>query len=95
VPFEFNDECLSAFLWLKEVLISTPVMQAPNWELPFEVMCNASDYTVGAVLGQRKDNKSYAIYYASRTLDDAQVNYATTEKEFLAIVFVLKNFGLT
>ena len=63
-----------------------------NWELPFEVMCDASDYAVGAVLGQRKDNKPYAIYYASRTLDEAQVNYATTEKEFLAVIFALEKF---
>jgi len=61
VPFEFNKECLSAFLRLKEALISAPVMQAPNWELHFEVMCDASDYAVGVVLGQRKDNKPYAI----------------------------------
>jgi len=65
---------------------------SPNRELPFEVMCDTSDYAVGAVLGQRKDNKSYAIYYASRTLDNAQVNYATTKKEFLAVVFAVEKF---
>ena len=54
-------------------------------------MCAASDYAVGAVLGQRKDNKPYAIYYASQTLDEAQINYATTE-EFLAVVFALEKF---
>jgi len=68
-------------------------MQALDWELPFEVMCDVNDYAVGAVLGQRNDNKPYAIYYASRTLDDAQMNYATTEKEFLAVVFILKKFS--
>jgi len=87
VPFDFNEECLSACLRLKKALISASVMQALNWELPFKVMCDASDYAVGAVLGQRKDNKSYAIYYASRTLNEAQVNYATTE-----IVFALEKF---
>jgi len=92
VLFEFNEEFLSAFLRLKEALISAPVTQALNWELPFEVMCDASDYAVEAVLGQRKDNKPYAIYYASWTLDEAQVNYATTEKEFLAVVFALEKF---
>ena len=55
-------------------------------------MCDASDYAIKAVLSQRKDNKPYAIYYASRTLDDAQVNYATSEKEFLEVVFVLEKF---
>jgi len=69
VPFEFNEECLNSFLRLKEALTSTPVMQAPNSELPFEVMCDASDYVVRAVFGQRQDNKPYVIYYVSRTLD--------------------------
>jgi len=55
-------------------------------------MCNASDYAIGVVLGQQKDNKPYAIYYASRTLDGAQVNYATAEKEFSAVVFALEKF---
>jgi len=55
-------------------------------------MCDASDYAVGAVLGQGKDNKPYATYYASGTLDEAQVNHATTEKEFLAVVFTLEKF---
>ena len=46
-------------------------MQPPDWSLPFEFMCDASDYAVGAVLGQRNDKRPYAIYYASRTLNDA------------------------
>jgi len=71
VPFEFNEGCLSAFHILKEALITTPIMQAPDWELPFKIMCDVSDYAVGAVFSQQKDNKSYAIYYASRTLDEA------------------------
>jgi len=52
VPFGFNKEFLRAFHRLKEALITTPVMQALDWELPFEVMCDASDYVVGAILGQ-------------------------------------------
>ncbi|MDD0148378.1 Ty3/Gypsy family RNase HI domain-containing protein, partial [Shigella flexneri] len=64
----------------------------PDWSLPFELMCDASDYAVGAVLGQRKDKLPYAIYYASRTLNDAQMNYSTTEKELLAVVFALEKF---
>ena len=55
-------------------------------------MCDASDYAVGVVLGQRIGKASHAIYYASRTLNDAQRNYSTTEKEFLAIVFALEKF---
>ena len=55
-------------------------------------MCDASDYAVGAVLGQRIGKASHASYYASRTLNDAQRNYSTTEKEILAIVFALEKF---
>src|SRR6187399_2156866 len=50
-------------------------------------MCDASDYDVGVVLGQRVDKKLNVIHYASKTLDSAQRNYATTEKEFLAVLF--------
>ena len=67
-------------------------MQVPDWSFPFEIMCNASDYTVGVVLGQRKDKKPHVIYYASRTLNSAQMNYTTTEKELLAVVFALDKF---
>ncbi|XP_057996495.1 uncharacterized protein LOC131175839 [Hevea brasiliensis] len=77
---------------IKEALISAPIMQPPNWELPFEIVCDASDYAIGVVLRQRKDKKLHAIYYASRTLDDAQINYATIEKEFLAVVFAIDKF---
>jgi len=55
-------------------------------------MCDASDYTIGAVLGQRIDKQPHVIYYASRTLNDAQLNYSTTEKKFLAVVFALEKF---
>ena len=55
VPFEFNNECLDAFHRLKGALITTPVLQPPDWSLPFEIMCDASDYSVGAVLGKRKE----------------------------------------
>jgi hypothetical protein len=83
---------MEAFQLLKQALISAPIMQPPDWSEPFEIMCDASDYTVGAILGQRKDKKLHAIYYASRTLDAAQLNYATTEKELLAVVFAINKF---
>ncbi|KAD4586290.1 hypothetical protein E3N88_23891 [Mikania micrantha] len=89
VPFDFDDECLKSFNLLKERLVAAPILQSPDWSLPFEIMCDASDYAVGAVLGQRVDKKPVVIYYASKTLSDAQLNYTTTEKELLAIVFAL------
>ncbi|KAH9769622.1 hypothetical protein KPL71_012085 [Citrus sinensis] len=90
--FDFNEECQRAFKKLKEVLTSAHVIQPPNWDLPFEIMCDASDYVVGAVLGQRVGKLPHVIYYASRTLNDAQLNYSTTEKELLAVIFALEKF---
>ena len=55
-------------------------------------MCDASDYVVGVVLGQRVDKKPHVIYYTSHALNDAQLNYTVTEKEFLAVIFALKKF---
>ena len=83
---------MNAFKLLKKKLTSAPIVVAPDWILPFELMCDASDFAVGAVLGQRKEKVFYAIYYASRTLNDAQLNYATIEKEFLAVVFTFEKF---
>src|SRR5664279_848640 len=87
VPFFFYYDCKEAFEILKKALIYAPIVQPPDWNLPFEIMCDASDYVVGAVLGQRVDKKLNVIHYASKTLVSAQKNYATTEKEFLAVVF--------
>ena len=91
-PFDFTDACKIAFDRLKMALISSPVVVAPDWSLPFELMCDASDHAIGAVLGQRKDRKLHVIYYASRTLSEAQINYATTEKEMLAVIFAFDKF---
>ena len=77
---------------LKEALIEAPILQSPNWDLPFKIMCDALDYAVGAVLGQRLDKKPTAICYASKTLIKAQINYTTTEKELLAVVYALEKF---
>ena len=55
-------------------------------------MCDASDFAVGAVLGQTKDRKHYTISYASKTLSGPQLNYTTTEKELLVVVFAIDKF---
>ena len=92
MPFIFVEDCKEAFEVLKKALITAPIVQPPDWKLPFEIMCDASDFAVGAVLGQRLDKKLNVIYYASKTLDSAQKNYATTEKEFLEVVFACDKF---
>ena len=81
-----------AFYTLKKALVSAPIIQPPDWKLPFEIMCNASDYAVGAVLGQCRDKQHYAISYASKTLTGPQLNYSTTKKELLAVVFTIDKF---
>ena len=90
--FDFSEKCTRSFEILKEHLISAAIIQAPDWSLPFELMTDASDTAVGAVLGQRKEGKQHVIYYASQILNDAQINYTTTEKELLAIVFAFEKF---
>nr|KYP35181.1 Retrovirus-related Pol polyprotein from transposon opus [Cajanus cajan] len=92
VDFVFDDRCKQAYDCLKEALTTTPIIQAPDWTVPFDLMCDASNYALGVVLAQRVDKLPRVIYYASRTLDAAQENYTTTEKELLAIVFALDKF---
>ena len=90
--FIINEEGKRAFRMLNQALIEAPILQSPNWDLPFEIMCDASDYAVGAVLGQRLNKKPTAICYASKTLIEAQIDYTTTEKELMAVVYALEKF---
>ncbi|GJT47582.1 reverse transcriptase domain-containing protein [Tanacetum coccineum] len=91
-PFEFDDECQKAFELLKEKLTCAPVSVSPNWNLAFELMCDASDFTVGAILGQKDGKNVHPIYFASKTLNLAQQKYTVTEKEFMAVVFAFDKF---
>ncbi|CAN6586155.1 unnamed protein product [Malus baccata var. baccata] len=98
-PLPFIDQMLERLAGVHGIIQSTQGVVdhgthhcPPDWSLPFELMCDASDYALEAVLGQRKDKKPHVIYYASRTLNDAQLNYSTTEKELLAVVFALDKF---
>ena len=77
---------------LKQSLVEPPILQSPNWDLPFEIMCDALDFAVGAIFGQRIDKKPSAICYVSKTLVDTQLNYTSTEEELLAVVFALEKF---
>ena len=90
--FQLDGSYLQAYQSLKEAITQAPILQAPNWSLPFELMCDAFDYALGVVLGQKVDNMSVVIYYASKTLNEAQKNYTTIEKELLAVVFALEKF---
>ena len=90
--FDLSDDYKNAFNILKEKLTTAPIIISPDWNLPFELMCDASDYAVGAVLGQKIEKKFKPIYYASKTLNNAQEHYTTTEKELLAVVFAFDKF---
>ncbi|CAM8921953.1 unnamed protein product [Rhodiola kirilowii] len=92
VKFDFDEGCLEAFEKLKKALVSAPIVQPPKWDLPFELMCDASDFAIGAVLGQRVDKRLHVVYYVSKVLDNAQSKYTTTEKELLAVVYVFEKF---
>ncbi|RDY13721.1 Retrovirus-related Pol polyprotein from transposon 17.6, partial [Mucuna pruriens] len=94
VQFNFGRPCIEAFQELKNRLTSAHILQAPNWQLPFELMCDASNLALGAVLGQRVGvgKPVHMIAYVSRTMDPTQLNCTTTEKELLTIIFSLDKF---
>nr|GEX99442.1 reverse transcriptase domain-containing protein [Tanacetum cinerariifolium] len=91
-PFIFSQECVVAFQTLKIKLTEAPILIAPDWNMPFELMCDASDYAIGAVLGQRQDKHFRPIHYASKTMIEAESKYTTTEKEMLAVVYGFEKF---
>ena len=81
--FNFDDGCLNAFSLIKTKLVTAPIIIAPDWDIPFELMCDASDYVVGAVLGQRKNKFFHAIYYASKVLNENQVTIPQLKRNCL------------
>ncbi|GKB88213.1 reverse transcriptase domain-containing protein [Tanacetum coccineum] len=91
-PFFFSNECLDSFKILKKRLTKAPIPVSPDWDLAFEIMCDASDFAIGAVLGQRKDKYFRPIHYASKTLSDAQTHYTTIDKELLAVMYAFEKF---
>ncbi|GJV05325.1 reverse transcriptase domain-containing protein [Tanacetum coccineum] len=91
-PFIFSEDCIQAFQTLKKKLTEALILIAPNWDQPFEIMCDASDYAIGAVLGQRVEKHFRPIHYASKTMTEAETNYTTTEKEMLAVVYAFEKF---
>ncbi|GKC65991.1 reverse transcriptase domain-containing protein [Tanacetum coccineum] len=91
-PFIFSEECIQAFQTLKKKLTEAPILISPDRDQPFELMCDASDFAIGAVLGQRIEKHFRPIHYASKTMTEAESNYTTTEKEMLAVVYAFEKF---
>lgn len=90
--FEWKIECQEAFQKLKNILISEPILQYPDFDKPFTITCDASNYAVGSVLSQGDADKELPIAYSSRTLNKAEINYSTIEKELVAIMYGVKQF---
>nr|GEY68268.1 reverse transcriptase domain-containing protein [Tanacetum cinerariifolium] len=92
IPFLFSKECVEAFQTLKRKLTEAPILIAPDRDMPFELMCDASDFAIGAVLGHLQEKHFRPIYYASKTMTEAESNYTITEKEMLVVVYAFEKF---
>nr|GEY81763.1 reverse transcriptase domain-containing protein [Tanacetum cinerariifolium] len=88
--FFFSKKCVKAFQTLKRKLTEAPILIVPDWDLPFELMCDASDFVICAVLGQHQEKHFRPIHYASKTMTEAKSNYTKTEKEMLAMVYAFE-----
>lgn len=92
--FVFDMACSKTFEHLKEKLISDLVIVASHWSKVFELMCYASGFLLGAVLGQRCENKFHPVYYTNKALSGAQRNYTMIEQELPVILYAFEKFIL-
>nr|GFC63757.1 reverse transcriptase domain-containing protein [Tanacetum cinerariifolium] len=92
IPFVLSKDCIDAFETLKKKLTKAPILVVPDWNLPFALMCDASDFAIGAVLGQCKTKYFQPIHYASKTMTKAQIHYTTTKKEMLGVFYAFEKF---
>nr|GEV56535.1 reverse transcriptase domain-containing protein [Tanacetum cinerariifolium] len=92
IPFVFSEDCINAFETLKKNLTDAPILVVPDWNLPFELMCDVSVFTIGTVLGQRKMKHFQPIHYVSKIMTEAQIHYTTTEKEMIVVVYAFEKF---
>nr|GEX84819.1 reverse transcriptase domain-containing protein [Tanacetum cinerariifolium] len=91
-PFIFSQECVDAFQTLKRKLTEAPILIVPDRYMPFELMCDASDFAIGAVLGQHQDKHFRPIHYTSKTMTEAESKYTMTKKEMFAVVYAFEKF---
>eukprot|EP00253_Pinus_taeda_P005037 PITA_05037 len=92
VEFKWTDNCQEALDELKDKLVTAPILRGLNWVLSFHIHTDASNKAIGAALGQVEEKIPYAIYFVSKNLSKAELNYTVTEKELLAIVHSLNKF---
>ena len=92
VKFKFDESCQKSFEEIRSKLGEALIMAKPDYDKEFQIMCDVSDYAMGAILGQRTNKMFKAIHYASKTFNEARENNSTTEKEMFAIVFACEKF---
>jgi hypothetical protein len=92
VEFQWSNKCDVAFVGLKKLISTAPVLRGPNWKIPFHISTDASDIAIGVVLGKEEEKKPYAIYFISKDLNLAKLNYIVTEKEFLVVIHAINKF---
>ena len=90
--FQWIESCQNAFEILKAKLLVAPILRCPDWSLLFHISTDASDMAIGEVLGQKEGQAPYSIYFISKILNLAELNYTVTEKEFLAVVYSINKF---
>lgn len=88
--FNWDSACEDAFVAIKECLVKSPVLSCPDFDKPFIVQCDASDFGLGAILSQIQDGVEHVICYLSRSLNKNERKYSTTEKECLAVLFAIE-----
>lgn len=88
--WNWSDDCEKSFQFIKDALVSAPILSCPDFSQPFVVQTDASAYGVGAVLSQKLDDGEHVICYISRSLSRAERNYSTTERECLAVLFAIE-----
>lgn len=89
-PFNWDEECEHALEKVKEHLVSAPILACPNFDLPFVIETDASNYGLGAVLTQQQEDGEKVICYLSRSLTKNEKKFSTTEKECLAVLFAIE-----
>ena len=90
--FNWTDACQTSFAELKKRLYTTPILNGPNWSLPFHISYDASITTIGAVSRQQEGNNPYSLYYIGKNLAHVELNYTVTEKEFLVFIYAINKF---
>jgi hypothetical protein len=92
VEFQWYDKCDVEFVGLKKLILTTLVLRGPNWKIPFHISTDASNISIGAVLGHEEDKKPYTIYFIRRNLTPTELNYTVTKKEFLVVIHAINRF---